>query len=100
MRLPLDEHLPIALSSRRGHRGRSRLGRDQERRAAAPDEGTTRPRHDGARYRVPAQRLGIALWYRGRSRPVQSHRDLRPLVPSILAAIDTVEPGLVWRVAA
>jgi hypothetical protein len=55
---------------------------------------------DGPRHRVPTQRLRIAfgiIVLRARSNRM---RDLRPLVPSILAAVDTVEPGLVRRVGA
>ena len=106
MRLLLDEHLPIGLSAElQGHAVDTVSGRGWTgikngelllRMSGQYDVLVTMDRSIEFQQRISTLPFGIVL-VRARSNRMQ---DLRPLVPSILAAVDAVKPGLVQRVGA
>ena len=106
MRLLLDEHLPIGLSAElHGHAVDTVSGRGWtgikngellRRMTGQYDELVTMDRSIEFQQRLSTLPVGIVL-VRARSNRMQ---DLRPLVPSVLSAIDAIKPGLIQRVGA
>jgi hypothetical protein len=104
MRLLLDEHLPIGLSAElHGHAVDTVSGRGWtgikngellRRMTGQYDVLVTMDRGIEFQQRFSTLPFGIVL-VRARSNRMQ---DLRPLVPSILSALDAVEPGRIRRV--
>jgi hypothetical protein len=104
MRLLLDEHLPIGLSAElHGHvvdtvsgRGWSGIknGELLRRMSSQYDVLVTIDRSIEFQQRISTLPFGIVL-VRARSNRMQ---DLRPLVPSILSALDAVKSGRIHRV--
>jgi predicted nuclease of predicted toxin-antitoxin system len=104
MRLLLDEHLPIGLSAElHGHavdtvssRGWTGIknGELLRRMTGQYDVLVTMDRSIEFQQRLSTLPFGIVL-VRARSNRMQ---DLRPLVPSILSALDAIEPGRIRRV--
>jgi hypothetical protein len=104
MRLLLDEHLPIGLSAElHGHAVDTVSGRGWtgikngellRRMTGQYDVLVTMDRSIEFQQRLSTLPFGIVL-VRVRSNRMQ---DLRPLVPSILSALDAVEPGRIRRV--
>ena len=104
MRLLLDEHLPIGLSAElHGHAVDTVSGRGWtgikngellRRIIGQYDALVTMDRSIEFQQRLSTLPFGIVL-VRARSNRMQ---DLRPLVPSILSALDAVKPGRVRRV--
>jgi hypothetical protein len=104
MRLLLDEHLPIGLSAElHGHTvdtfsGRGwtgiKSGELLRRMTGQYDVLVTMDRGIEFQQRLSTLPFGIVL-VRARSNRMQ---DLRPLVPSILSALDAVDPGRIRRV--
>jgi hypothetical protein len=104
MRLLLDEHLPIGLSAElHGHAVDTVSGRGWtgikngellRRMTGQYDVLVTMGRSIEFQQRLSTLPFGIVL-VRARSNRIQ---DLRPLVPSILSALDAVDPGRVRRV--
>jgi hypothetical protein len=104
MRLLLDEHLPIGLSAElRGHAVDTVSGRGWtgikngellRRMTGQYDVLVTMDRSIEFQQRLSTLPFGIVL-VRARSNRMQ---DLRPLVPSILSALDAIEPGRIRRV--
>jgi hypothetical protein len=104
MRLLLDGHLPIALSaelhnhavdtvSGRGCGG-IKNGELLRRMSGQYDVLVTMDRSIEFRHRVSALPFGIVL----ARAPSNRMQDLRPLVPSILSALDGVNPGRIESV--
>jgi hypothetical protein len=99
MRLLLDEHLPMGLSAElHGHAVDTVSGRGWtgikngellRRMTGQYDVLVTMDRSIEFQQRLSTLPFGIVL-VRARSNRMQ---DLRPLVPSILSALDAVEPG-------
>jgi hypothetical protein len=106
MRVLLDEQLPLDLSAElRGHavdtvvaRGWAGIknGELLGRMRSQYDVLVTMDRGIEFQHQVGVLPFGIVV-VRARSNRMQ---DLRPLVPSSIAAIDAVKPGLVQRVGA
>jgi predicted nuclease of predicted toxin-antitoxin system len=106
MRVLLDEQLPLDLSAEfPGHLVNTVVSRgwtgikngDLLRRMQGQyDVLVTMDRGIEFQHRVTALPFGIVV-VRARSNRM---RELRPLVPAIMAAIDAVRPGLVQRVGA
>ena len=106
MRLLLDEHLPIDLSLElRGHAVDTVVGRGWagiksgellRRMRGHYDVLVTMDRSIEFQQHISTLSFGIVI-VRAPSNRVQ---DLRPLVPSILSAIDAIKPGLIQRVGA
>jgi len=104
MRLLLDEHLPVDLSAAlRGHIVDTVVGNGWagikngellRRMTGLYDALITMDRSIEFQHNVAALPFGIVV-ARASSNRI---RDLRPLAPAILAAIDSVEPGVVRRV--
>jgi predicted nuclease of predicted toxin-antitoxin system len=104
MRLLLDEHLPMGLSAElHGHAVDTVSGRGWtgikngellRRMTGQYDVLVTMDRSIEFQQRLSTLPFGIVL-VRARSNRMQ---DLRPLVPSILSALDAVEPGRIRRV--
>jgi predicted nuclease of predicted toxin-antitoxin system len=104
MRLLLDEHLPIALSAElHGHavdtvsgRGWSGIknGELLHRMSGQYDVLVTMDRSIEFQHRISALPFGIVLV----RAPSNRMQDLRPLVQSILSALDGVNPGCIERV--
>jgi hypothetical protein len=104
MRLLLDEHLPIGLSAElHGHAVDTVSGRGWtgikngellRRMTGQYDVLVTMDRSIEFQQRLSTLPFGIVL-VRARSNRIQ---DLRPLVPSILSALDAVSPGRIQRV--
>jgi predicted nuclease of predicted toxin-antitoxin system len=104
MRLLLDEHLPIGLSAElHGHAVDTVSGRGWtgikngellRRMTGQYDVLVTMDRNIEFQQRLSTLPFGIVL-VRARSNRIQ---DLRPLVPSILSALDAVSPGRIQRV--
>jgi hypothetical protein len=104
MRLLLDEHPPIGLSAELpGHsvdtvsgRGWSGIknGELLRRMSGQYDVLVTMDRSIEFQQRIPTLPFGIIL-VRARSNRME---DLRPLVPSILSALDAIKPGRIRRV--
>ena len=103
MRLLLDEHLPIGLAAElHGHAVDTVSGRGWSgikngellRRMSGQYDVLVMDRSIEFQRRISTLPFGIVL-VRARS----SRREhLRPLVPSILSALDTVNPGRIYRV--
>ena len=104
MRLLLDEHLPIGLSPQlHGHAVDTVSGRGWtgikngellRRMSGHYDALVTMDRSIGFQQNVSTLSFGIVV-VRAPSNRLQ---DLRPLVPSILAAVAAVKPGLIQQV--
>jgi hypothetical protein len=104
MRLLLDKHLPIGLSAElHGHAVDTVSGRGWtgikngellRRMIGQYDVLVTIDRSIEFQQRLSTLPFGIVL-VRARSNRMQ---DLRPLVPSILSALDAVSPGRIQRV--
>jgi len=104
MRLLLDEHLSIGLSAElQGHAVDTVSGRRWTgikngelllRMSGQYDVLVTMDRNIEFQQRISTLPFGIVL-VRARSNRMQ---DLRPLVPLILSALDTVKPGRIRRV--
>jgi len=104
MRLLLDEHLPVGLCAElHGHAVDTVSGRGWtgikngellRRMTGQYDVLVTMDRSIEFQQRISTLPFGIVL-VRARSNRMQ---DLRPLVPSILSALDAVEPGHIRRV--
>jgi hypothetical protein len=104
MRLLLDEHLPIGLSAElHGHAADTVSGRGWtgikngellRRMGGQYDALVTMDRSIEFQQRISTLPFGIVIV----RAPSNRMQDLRPLVPSILAAVDAVKPGLVQRV--
>jgi hypothetical protein len=104
MRLRLDEHLPIGLAAEfPGHAvhtvsGRGWIGIKNgellRRMNGQYDALVTMDRSIEFQQRISTLPFGIVL-VRALSNRMQ---DLRPLVPSILSALDTLKPGRICRV--
>jgi hypothetical protein len=104
MRLLLDEHLPVGLSPELpGHavdtvsgRGWSGIknGELLNRMRGQYDVLVTMDRSIEFQQRISTLPFGIVVV----RAPSNRMQDLRPLAPSILAAVDAVKPGLVQRV--
>jgi hypothetical protein len=104
MRLLLDEHLPIGLAAElHGHivdtvsgRGWTGIknGELLRRMIGQYDVLVTMDRSIEFQQRISALPFGIVV-VRARSNRVQ---DLKPLVPSILSAVDAVERGRIRRI--
>ncbi len=104
MRLLLDEHLPIGLSAElHGHAADTVSGRGWtgikngellRRMGGRYDALVTMDRSIEFQQRISTLPFGIVIV----RAPSNRMQDLRPLVPSILAAVDAVKPGLVQRV--
>ena len=106
MRVLLDEHLPTGLAaelpghavdtvSGRGWTG-IKNGELLRRMAGQYDVLVTMDRGIEFQQRISALPFGIML----PRAPSNRMQDLRPVVPSIIAAIDAIKPGLVRRVGA
>jgi hypothetical protein len=105
MRLLLDEHLPVGLSAElQGHvvdtvsgRGWTGIknGELLHRMRGHYDVLVIMDRSIEFQQRILTLPFGIVV-VRARSNRMQ---DLRPIVPSILAAVDAIKPGLVQRVS-
>jgi Domain of unknown function (DUF5615) len=101
MRLLLDEHLPIGLSAElHGHAADTVSGRGWtgikngellRRMGGHHDALVTMDRSIEFQQRISTLPFGIVVVVASSNRV----QDLRPLVPSILAAVDGVKPGLV-----
>ena len=104
MRLLLDDHLPIGLAAElRGHavdavsvRGWSGIKNGELLRRMSGQYDVLVTMDRGIEFQQPISTLpfGIVL-VRARS---NRREHLRPLVPSILSALDTVNPGRIYRV--
>jgi hypothetical protein len=104
MRLLLDEHLPIGLSAElHGHAVDTasdrrwtgiKNGELLRRMIGHYDVLVTVDRSIEFQQHLSTLPFGIVL-VRARSNRMQ---DLRPLVPSILSALETVQAGRIWRV--
>jgi hypothetical protein len=104
MRLLLDEHLPIGLSAElHGHTVDSASGRGWtgikngellRRMSGQYDVLITMDRSIEFQQRISTLPFGIVPV----RAPSNRMQDLRPLVPSILSALDAVEPGRIRRI--
>jgi predicted nuclease of predicted toxin-antitoxin system len=104
MRLLLDEHLPVGLSAElHGHAVDTVSGRGWtgikngellRRMTGQYDVLVTMDRNIEFQQRLSTLPFGIVLV----RAPSTRMQDLRPLVPSILSALDAVEPGRIRRV--
>ena len=104
IRLLLDEHLPIGLSAEfHGHAVDTVSGRRWagikngellRRMRGQYDVLVTMDRSIEFQQRISTLPFGIVLV----RAPSNRMRDLKPLVPSILSALDAVEPGRIQRV--
>jgi hypothetical protein len=103
MRLLLDEHLPIGLSAEpHGHAADTisglgwtgiRNGELLRRMSGQYDALVTMDRSIEFQQRISTLPFGIVLI----RAPSNRMEDLRPLVPSILSALNAVEPGRIRR---